>query len=153
MVVDTQDPQRPHLVAVSSSHKMSYSGPMPDPAMLKAYDRICPGSAKQIIRNALNQSRHRRKLEAKVIDSDVLQAWCGMWAGAGLSLVALLGGIILVGLGHDWAGTGICGSGIAGLASVFVYGTRSRRDERQEKAKIQEDAKQALLREPLKSQG
>jgi hypothetical protein len=54
MVVDTQDPQRPHLVAVSSSHKMSYSGPMPDPAMLKAYDRICPGSAKQIIRNALN---------------------------------------------------------------------------------------------------
>jgi uncharacterized membrane protein len=138
MVVDTDDPEKPHILSVSGSRKMSYSGPMPDPGMLAAYDRICPGSARQIIRNTLSQSKHRRRLESQVIASDIRQAWYGMWAGAGLSLVALLGGITLVGRGHDWAGAGICGSGIAGLASVFVYGTRSRREERQEKAKLQE---------------
>ena len=72
------------------------------------------------------------------MSSDTRQAWWGMWIGAGVSMTALIGGMILVALGHDVAGAGIAGSTIVGLAGVFVYGTRSSRAERVEKARIVE---------------
>ena len=41
---------------------------------------------------------------------------------------------------NPWAGVGVIGTGVAGLAGVFVYGTNSSRREREIKAADAYDA-------------
>lgn len=61
-----------------------------------------------------------------------LSMW-GLIAGFILSAMVILGGIYLIILGHDWAGSVLISVNLVGLAGVFVYGLNSRRGERQER--------------------
>lgn len=56
----------------------SYSGPIPPPHYLAKYEEICPGSADRILSMAEKQSSHRRKLEEKVVSSNVMKEYIGM---------------------------------------------------------------------------
>lgn len=40
-----------------------YNGPIPHPKVLEGYDKLDPGSAKRIINNGIEESKHRRKME------------------------------------------------------------------------------------------
>lgn len=73
-VFDTVDPTKPRLVALSRSKRMLHAGPLPDAATLRAYDKLSPGAAGRPINNSLNQSRHRRRLESRMVSSDTRQA-------------------------------------------------------------------------------
>ena len=46
----------------------------------------------------------------------------------------VLGGFYVMINVHPWAGASVIGTQIAVIAGVFVYGTRSRRDERDRKS-------------------
>jgi uncharacterized membrane protein len=111
----------------------SSSGPIPSPQILKAYDLIEPGLAKDIVEMAKAQSEHRMKLESKVINGDGRRAWGGLIFGFVISCVALGGGIYLIDRGHDTSGAIIATGSLASLVSVFVYGSNNRRAERKEK--------------------
>jgi uncharacterized membrane protein len=124
-----------------------YSGPLPPPEVLENYDRIVPGAAKKIIAMALRQSRHRQELERKVIESDIRRSRDGLWVGGALSLTSILLGAVAVFTGHDTAGATIATATVVSLAGVFVYGTTSRRKEREQQGKAVMEAKPRRIQE------
>jgi uncharacterized membrane protein len=112
---------------------MAYSGPIPDPRTLKAYDLIKPGLAQEIVNMAQAQSKHRMELESTVVRGDNKRAELGLIFGFLISCLALGGGIYLIDRGHDAAGATLSTGSIAALVGVFVYGSNNRREERKEK--------------------
>ncbi|MFA4890031.1 MAG: DUF2335 domain-containing protein [Candidatus Paceibacterota bacterium] len=115
--------------------QMTFSGPLPPPYVLKGYDDIVPGAAKIIIDMAENQSAHRQELEKKVINSDISNSKLGLFFGFAIGLVGIISGTFLVYSGHTPTGFVISFGTIASLVGVFVYGSRGRRREREDKMK------------------
>lgn len=111
-----------------------FAGPLPEPATLQEYEKVVPGSAERIIRMAENQAEHRQFLEKTVVMGDTTRANRGLYVGGFVSVCFLGSAVFLISTGHDWAGGVLAGLDIVGLASVFVYGTISRRAEREKKA-------------------
>ena len=85
---------------------------------------------------AESQSKHRQELERRVTCGDSHRAWGGVLVGGVLAAGCIGGGIWLVFIGQPTAGSAIATTSVAGLAGVFVYGTRSRRLERIDKAEL-----------------
>lgn len=55
---------------------MQYKGPIPPPAMLKQFDQVVQGAAKQILDDAHAQSQHRREMEKIQVEAAISQ---GRW--------------------------------------------------------------------------
>ncbi len=102
--------------------------------MLEQYERVLPGSAKQILDAWHDQGKHRMDLERTVVKGDNQRATAGMWLGAVVALAHLGVGGFLINSGHDVAGGAIVTSTIAAILGAFVKGTNSRRAERESKA-------------------
>jgi len=94
---------------------------------MRQYDSIVPGLANRIIHQFEEQSKHRRELEQKVIKSDLVMARLGLIFGFIIGMASVIGGIITALLGKELAGGFIGSSGLIGLVSVFIYGTKSKR--------------------------
>jgi len=116
------------------SQSISFSGPIPPPELLKQYDALIPGTAAKIIAMAESQTQHRIKMEDFVIKSDSHRANRGLVAGFIVAMATVFGGVGCVLAGHDTAGGTIATATVGALVGVFVYGTQSRRAERQQKA-------------------
>ena len=123
-------------VVESRTEKMtiaSWKGPLPPPNQLQLYDNLVPGAASRILNMAETQSEHRIQMERTVISGDSKRSYWGLVAAFTLSVMIILGGIYVMVAIHPWAGTTLIGMNIVGLAGVFVYGTNSRRMEREQK--------------------
>jgi uncharacterized membrane protein len=132
----TSQPGTKRVTTTLRVQEQLYQGPIPSPDILRGFDVIVPGSADRIIAMAEQQSAHRIAMEAKALHHEIVRSYCGLAAGFVISLIAIVGGLLLSYSGQPWAGTTIATVGLASLAGVFVYGTRSVRSERLEKAKI-----------------
>jgi len=127
------------LLQILSSQRQvfeSFVGPLPPPQILHQYNEIVPGLASRIAAQAERQTEHRISLESKVIRSDISRSWAGLICGFVLCLICIIGGVVCVLQGHDWAGTVISTGAVVGLATAFIYGTNLRKAERLEKSKI-----------------
>lgn len=127
---------RGQLLQRTESQYLSYCGPVPHPVILRQYEDLVPGSAARMIAQADRQTDHRIAIERTVIQSDTERSRLGLKYGFWLSLLSIGGGCVLVGLGHDGAGATIATAAVASLASVFIYGTATRRRELARKAKM-----------------
>jgi len=78
---------------------------------------------------------HRQSLETRVINSDIRNSLLGLVFAFFLCLTAIVTASLLIYRGHDLGGGLLGGSGLASIAAIFVYGTRQRRKEREEKLK------------------
>ena len=112
----------------------SWSGPFPPPSVIEKYEDMVPGAADRILKMTENQTAHRIQIEQMVIRGDSIRSYIGLIFGFILSMTVISGGIYLVANGHDWAGGVLIGLDLIGLAGVFVYGSRSRRAEREQMA-------------------
>jgi uncharacterized membrane protein len=111
----------------------SFSGPLPHPEILRQFEQVSPGAADRIITMAEQQSFHRRELEKKVIESDVTRSRLGQILGFIIAIFGLVVSAVIAVYGNAIAGT-ILGVGtIASLVGVFMYGTNTRKTEREEK--------------------
>jgi uncharacterized membrane protein len=114
----------------------SYQGPIPPPVILREYEDLVPGSAKQIIDLFQSQSHHRMDMESRVITSDIWKSWTGLILGFIIAMSIVMAGTWLITQNHDVAGGSMITTGIASIVGAFIYGTRSQRQERTEKSKI-----------------
>jgi len=121
------------ITRVQRSVTEHHSGPLPDPETLKRYDEAVPGAAQIIVEQFQKQSDHRIALENRVIDSDIKRSSQGLIAGFVVSMTAIVGGCIVAAVGHPASGATIATTAVVGLAGVFVYGTASRRREREKR--------------------
>ncbi len=113
-----------------------YSGPLPHPNILAQYDNLAPGCAAQIIDQFVEQSKHRRSLEAKVIDHEISQSSKGLYAGLLIAIIGLVGGLYVVSQGYEIAGLTTVIAAVGGLAGLFVFVQNSRKEERLKKMEI-----------------
>ena len=122
------DSQRRQQIVQQSQY---YSGPIPPPAVLKELEQITPGAAERIIKMAEKQQDHRHEIEKIVVRSGSRDSISGILSAAVISVGFLVLAGYSISLGHTSAGIAIGTIDIVVLASVFVYGTRSRREERE----------------------
>jgi uncharacterized membrane protein len=113
----------------------SFQGPIPPPGILAQYDEIVPGAAERIITLMEKQAAHRMHLERTVIESDVRRANWGVAAAVVITIVSLTASVFLVVAGYS-AGVWLGAVNLVALASVFIYGTSMRRQERASKQQV-----------------
>lgn len=113
----------------------SFSGPIPPPTILAQYDQVLPGSAERILKMAETQEAHRHVIEAKVIKSEVINSRAGLIFGFMIGMTAIISGAIVASSNGELVGGAISLGGLGSLVSVFVYGSKSRKEERVEKEK------------------
>ena len=118
---------------IVTRQEASFSGPLPHPTILKQYDEIVSGAAERIIKMAEEQFSHRTSLERKVIDSDIQRSKIGQILGFIIAIAGLAVALIVTLRGYETAGILIGGATLVSLVGVFVYGTASRKREREEK--------------------
>lgn len=104
--------------------------------MLERYSEAVDGGAERIMVMAEQQSEHRRGLEARALQTDSRNSLLGVIFAFLLGLATVAMGGIVVLKGHSWPGTVIGSAGLVGLVSVFIYGTKERRKERESKQKL-----------------
>ncbi|MGH3087204.1 MAG: DUF2335 domain-containing protein, partial [Rubrobacteraceae bacterium] len=100
---------------------MQYRGPIPPPAMLKQFDQVVEGAAKQILDDAHAQSRHRREMEKIQVEAAISQGRLGQIFALVIALLVIGGGIYLVASGQSAEGLALLLPGLAGLLGLFIY--------------------------------
>lgn len=104
----------------------AYCGPLPPAEAFEKYEAVCPGAADRIIAMAERQAAHRQEIEKTVVNGSSLNSKLGIVSALIVAIAVLIGGVVCVLNGHDWAGGAIVGIDIVGLCAVFVYGTNMR---------------------------
>jgi len=81
------------------------------------------------------QNKHRMSLETRVVEADIRRANWGLAAGFIVAMVGLIVAYLMVDGGHTTAGITIGSLDLVSLVGAFIYGTVSRRGERQQRTK------------------
>lgn len=99
-----------------------FSGPLPAPEHLLAYDKIVPGAAERILQMAENEARHRHSLEATAVQETVAERRRGQWMGFIIALLGLGSAVIAALHGDTVTASTIGGTTLVGIVAVFVVG-------------------------------
>ena len=104
-----------------------YSGPIPSPEMLDAYNSVMPDGADRIMKMAEAQAEHRMKLESITVMSQNKQGERGQ-IFALISVLALVAaGIWAISCGQTGIAITIFGTTVLGMGGVFAYGKYAMR--------------------------
>ncbi|HEX2846792.1 MAG TPA: DUF2335 domain-containing protein [Chitinophagaceae bacterium] len=114
------------LIGISFS-RSAWSGPLPPPEILKAYNKATPDAAERILKIVEAQSIHRQSLERAAISGQLKESGRGQLFGFIVALSFLMASVLLVLKGHDVSGTIIGTVDIVALVSVFIYGKYSQK--------------------------
>lgn len=123
----------PPQVLAQIQASASISGPLPPPQWMEAYARIDPTFPERVFAMAEKNADHRRNLEQFVTRRNSRRADWGVVCGFVIAVSGLTAAVVTTLQGHDAVGGVIGGATLTELASTFVFGTVSRRRERQEK--------------------
>lgn len=123
----------------------AFSGPLPTPETLEAFDRVLPGLAREIVDRSELEMRHRHKLDSAALSARVedqraarTERARGQYMAFAIVIIMVAGGISLTVIGHAVVGAGMMGTTLIGLVSVFITGKlvsvngRSSEDAKQE---------------------
>jgi uncharacterized membrane protein len=109
------------------------SGPLPTPDELERYEAIVPGMAERLVAKFEQQADHRMSLESDVIHADIRRGNWGLIAAFIFGLIVLVASVVLILNGHEGAGTtGIIVEFLT-FGGAFLYGSETRRRERNRK--------------------
>ncbi len=111
----------------------------PPPVELREYENIYPGFTKSLMTQFEKQSEHRMGLENRVIDSGIKNMRRGQLYAFILSFLTISIGGALIFFNKDIIGIAAILGALGTLAAVFIYGNKSKREEREQKARINPD--------------
>lgn len=105
---------------VSVVKASAYSGPLPPPGMLEAYNKAVPNAAERILKSFEKQQEHRMQLEENMMDKNFDAAKRGQYMGLSISIAGLLiAGAVGI-FGSALAGSLIGITLLAGLVKLFI---------------------------------
>ncbi|HEV2613311.1 MAG TPA: DUF2335 domain-containing protein [Gammaproteobacteria bacterium] len=106
--------------------------PIPTAEELAKYESIYPGSADRILILAEKQSKHRRLLETKNLNTQAdhlrrrdMEAVLGQVFAFIITLIALIMGVFAVTKGYSFFGAGVSFSAIGAIVWCFIKGRRT----------------------------
>jgi uncharacterized membrane protein len=85
------------------------------------------------LKQAEAQTQHRIEIEKKVVSADITKSYLGLVFGFILGLSGIGSGVYLATLGFNVFGPLLSGGSLITLVAVFIYGTRSRKQEREKR--------------------
>lgn len=112
--------------AISQFQAQLYEGPIPPPGLLREFDELVPGSAKQIIDNAHAQSEHRRAMERGILDHESRSTSRGQWFAFLIALSILAISVFLISQGKSLEGLALLAVEVGGIIFAFVKKTSSK---------------------------
>ena len=124
---NSENPKNPN--SIKSFEIAHYSGPIPPPNLLQAYENIVPGLADRIMKLTENQSNHRIQIESIVIPNREKQSTRGQIFAITIGLFGLACATFLIYTDHDTAGTIIGGTTLVSLVSAFLFGSRGQQKD------------------------
>ncbi len=113
---------------------IQFSSPLPPPEILQKYEQIHPGLINEILELTKIQNEHRRQLESKNLEAQIihqqkrdLETKLGQWFAFIISLVAIAGSIYTALQGHEGVAAVIGGVGLTGLVARFIDGRQEKK--------------------------
>lgn len=107
------------------SEETHFSGPIPEPELLKAYNEVVPGLADRIFRMAKDEQEHRFLVERRKVRAIAR----GQYTAFIIVILLIVAGVTCALCGqHVVAGT-IFATTIIGTASVFLLGKRTGKEK------------------------
>lgn len=106
-------------------HQQHFSGPMPPPEYLVAYEKIVPGIAKELFDGVKADSAHIRTMQRDALKAQKRDSLLGQIFGFLIGLFAIGCGTYASVNGAPLAGGFIGGGGVAALVAVFVLGKKT----------------------------
>lgn len=110
-----------------------FVGPIPPPSVLQEYENIRPGFADRIVTQFEEQGRHRRGIEKKIVNHNILSATVGQITGFLVFLAAIGGGAFLLYLDKPVGGLATIISAVGSAAWVLRKAERAKQNDLAEK--------------------
>jgi uncharacterized membrane protein len=104
-----------------------FRGPLPPPGLLKQYDDIVPGAARDIIQSFVKEGEHRRSLQTR--DTAMCEEWAradvglqrrGQQFGFVIAIVSVVGSLYAAIHGAQAAGAIVGGTTLVGIVAAFL---------------------------------
>ena len=130
---DESEPTQPASLSSEEPSGISitahWSGPLPPPGTLAAYETALPGSAERILSMAEAEAEHSRALEREQVRSEISLTTAeiaserrGVWLGFVLAVFVIAISAYLMVSGFVGIGIGLISVGLISLVSLFIYG-------------------------------
>lgn len=129
-IIDLPDNKKGEIIQkLEMSRSITYSGAVPPPEMLREFDKIIPNGADRFMKMAENQSEHRRKMEEKIVKSNVRNENLGLVFAFSISIIGLISAAILAYKGNN-VGAGVFAiPALGGLVNSFLNLSRGKTDK------------------------
>jgi uncharacterized membrane protein len=110
-----------------SAYSQKFSGPLPPPEILREYDAIVPGAAKDIIESFIKEGEHRRALQTR--ETTMCEQWAradvglqkvGQILGFVIAISGVVGGLYVAATGAPAAGTVVSSASLAAIVIAFL---------------------------------
>lgn len=101
-----------------------FSGPLPPPETLAAYEQIDRGLADRIVRMAETEQDRRWRANRVRMRADILSEWGGLLSGFIVAMAFLGAAVYLIAEGRGVEGTILGTVDLVALVGLFVYGRR-----------------------------
>lgn len=114
-----------------------FSGPIPSPETLAAYDEVVPGCARELVDMLLNEQRHRMAVDHRVLNTADRQQWLTFTFIITIAVFAL----VLALAGDEAAAIAFMSADVLGAGANLAVRRlrRRRRDRRDEESKPADD--------------
>jgi uncharacterized membrane protein len=101
-----------------------YSGPLPHPRHLAAFEQIAPGTVQTLIRMATREQAHRHRMQT----AEIIYPYCGMIAGF-VGLFGCIAASAYLGLRRDTTvALALLGVPVLGVLGYFINGRLASHD-------------------------
>jgi len=114
--------------SIQSLHYERYEGIFPPPMFLKGYEEVLPGAADRIFALTENNAKNRIEINNKKLKIESRNSLLGLIFGFTITLAFLAASVYLIAGGKQIAGTIIGTLDLVSLVSVFVIGTKKKKE-------------------------
>jgi hypothetical protein len=110
----------------------TYQGPMPPPPMMREFDNVVPGLAREIADAAHEERRHRHRWENKALWNDIFLQSGGLFLGWALAGGCALAAALLAWNGNNWGAAIMLSAPLVAMVRTIIHSDHHDGDERAE---------------------
>lgn len=112
------------IVVLSEARGSIFTGPLPHPDILKAYDEVVPGSAKEMFAEAMENSRAERIMNEETFAALRENSHKDRLFGFVLGVLILVVGLAFMFMGHPNPGAAIILGTLVAVLAIFITGRK-----------------------------